>query len=183
MCLLGRLPAARWGSSPSAPWTSLPVYPCPGEKTRRSGRPGDREWVGARHAVEVAGAHRLVRGAARCGFRRPGLRLGARGGLGREKVAIFGQASPSPPPHTHARRLSSPLASVEAAEETRVWFALRCLRRMFGSNLLGTNAPWRREGLAGGEGGPRRSAGIPSLFVTLILRFMELGRGKEEDGY
>lgn len=29
----------------------------------------------------------------------------------------------------------------------------------------------------GGEEGPLRSAGVPSLFVTQILRFMEIGRG------
>lgn len=65
MCLLGRLPAARWGSIPSTPFSSLPGYwvprredpPLAGSLAR--GSPGGREWVGARHAVQVAGAHRL----------------------------------------------------------------------------------------------------------------------------
>lgn len=163
MCLLGRLPAARCGGSiPCPPLTSLPVYSCLGVKTRRPERPWDREWVGARHAVQVAGAHRLVRGAARCGFRRPGLRLGARGGLGREEVVLCGRACPSPPPCTRTPLVISPGLGGSCRRKPGLVRPAVPARDVWEQSAPALTLRWGERAEREEGDGPLRSARVPS---------------------
>lgn len=106
MCVLGQLPASRWGSILLTTLTFYTAYQCLRVKTLPlatfgcAGRPWDREGVGARHAVGSGRGtssrawHRQTR-LPKAGAEAPSWGWG---GVGREKEVTFWQASPSPPP-------------------------------------------------------------------------------------